>query len=112
MKECLLSKILLKKGRLVIEFDVEFPSPGTFDEKTKLQLISLLSHQTELEEEDSNTNTNNTPLNSSTNLEVTNYTFSDYEELEVDSKAGKQAYEEDEEEEGNERNGAVGCRFM
>jgi len=40
----------LKKGRLVIEFDVQYPIDGSFDENLKQQLFSLLPHQSNIEE--------------------------------------------------------------
>jgi len=87
-------------GRLVIEFDVEFPSPGSFDPNIKKQLFDLLTHQIDIEDK-----VDNIPN------DVVNYTFSDYEELEEEAKSKRQVYDEDEEED-TEKNGAVGCRFM
>ena len=96
----------LSKGRLVIEFDVEFPPPGTFDEETKNKLGELLKQQEEIEEkvgEASESGNNEPPLS---------YSFTDYEELEEDDKKKRQAYEEDDEEEERGGQEGVGCRFM
>jgi len=92
-----------QKGRLVIDFDVEFPSEGTFDEKTRKQLEELLTHQSDLEEKVDETNS-----------ESSHYTFSDYEEQDEEDKKKKQAYDDDEdgEEEGGNGQQGVGCRFF
>jgi len=39
-----------KKGRLIIEFDVQYPSDGSFDENLKQQLFNLLTHQSNMDE--------------------------------------------------------------
>jgi DnaJ-class molecular chaperone len=100
-----------KKGRLIIEFDVQYPKDGTFDENLKTQIFNLLNHQTNIEEkivED----------------EETPYCIAqDVNEVEEElnrknqpstKDTNKDAYHSDDEEEQEEHvhGGQTNCRFM
>ena len=99
-----------KKGRLIIEFDVEYPKDGAFDENLRKQLFNLLDQQTYLEEKVKE------------DEEIPNYLIQDINEVEeeLNRKNNKEqktndVYNSDEEHddhEGEMHGGQTSCRFM
>ena len=99
-----------KKGRLIIEFDVEYPKDGAFDENLRKQLFNLLDQQTYLEEKVKE------------DEEIPNYLIQDINEVEeeLNRKNNKEqktndVYNSDEEHddhEGEMHGGQTRRRFM
>lgn len=101
-----------KKGRLIIEFDVQYPTDGSFDENLRQQLFNLLSQQSNLEEKIKEEE--DTPQ----------YTVEDINEVEEElnrkknqdkQEKTKDVYNSDDEEEQQEEHfgtQTTTCRFM
>lgn len=99
----------LKKGRLIIEFDVQYPTDGTFDENLRQQLFNLLNHQPNLEEKVVD------------DIDIPVYIVDNINEVEEElnrknkdkSESSRDVYNSDEEEGQEEHFGqTTTCRFM
>ena len=92
----------LDKGRLIIQFDIKFPSTEELSDETRKKLRDLLPPVPELELPSPKEGEN-----------VQHYVAYDYVESRDNSKKGgkSEAYESDEEEHGNQQRGAS-CNYF
>lgn len=98
-----------KKGRLIIEFDVEYPQDGSFDESIRQKLFSILDHQPNLEEQVKEHD------------DIPHYTLTNVNEVEEqmnkrnqtkDPKTGDVYNSDEEEQEEHFGTQTTSCRFM